>query len=98
MIIPFIFYKKNRKLKINFNPPALNHLIVPGLLITVGLFLAFMFVLAKTTWKILPFEENFPQSLAQTLAEQFSLALILLALTFLIISFQLWKKKNVSHK
>ena len=85
LAIPILLYFKNKAVPLDSNAKPSNHLVVPGFLISLGLFLASMYVLSRSRWRGFGPPEDFPPSLWQLASEQFWLALILIALSFLLI-------------
>ncbi len=94
LAIPILLYFKNKAVPPDSNAKTSNHLVVPGFLIGLGLFLASMYILSRSRWRGFGPPEDFPPTLWQLAQDQFWLALILIALSLALILSQVKRGKN----
>lgn len=92
--IPVWLYQKNKKMPQETGARTSNHLVAPGFLISLGLFLASMYILSRSKWRGFGPPEEMPLSFWPLAQDQFMLAVILIGLAFFIILAHLIKKKN----
>lgn len=94
LTVPVLLHLKNKKLPHETDAKTSNHLVAPGFLISLGLFLASMYILSRSKWRGFGPPEEMPPSFWRMLQDQFILAIILIGITFLIILAQSMRKKN----
>jgi len=94
LTVPILLYLKNKKIPSQSGARTSNHLVAPGFLISLGLFLASMYILSRSKWRGFGPPEEMPLSFWRMAQDQFILAIILIGITFLIILAHLIRKKN----
>jgi len=94
LMVPLSLYLKNKKMQPETDARISNHLVAPGFLISLGLFLASMYILSRSRWRGFGSPEEMPPSLWRLLQDQFLLAIILIGLAFFIILTHLIRKKH----
>ena len=94
LAIPGLLYLKNKKLPQETGATSSNHLVAPGFLISLGLFLVSMYILSRSKWRGFGPPEEMPPSLWRLAQDQFLLAIILIGLAFLVTLTHLVRKKH----
>ena len=94
LTIPFLLYLKNKKMPPETDARVSNHLVAPGFLISLGLFLVSMYILSRSKWRGFGPPEEMPPSFWRMVQDQFILAIILIGLAFFVILAHLIRKKN----
>ncbi len=94
LAIPILLYLKNKKVPLESGLKTSNHLVAPGFLISLGLFLTCMYILSRSRWRGFGPPEELPLTLWQLFLNQFWPALILIGLSLVLILFQLMRKKD----
>lgn len=94
LAIPILLYLKNKKVSLKSDLKTSNHLVAPGFLISLGLFLTCMYILSRSRWRGFGPPEELPPTLGQMVQNQYWLALILIGLSLVLILFQLKRKKD----
>ena len=92
--IPVWLYQKNKKMPQETGARTSNHLVAPGFLISLGLFLASMYILSRSKWRGFGPPEEMPPSFWRLAQDQFFLAVILIGVAFLVVLAHLIRKKN----
>ncbi|EQB62778.1 MAG: hypothetical protein RBG1_1C00001G0357 [candidate division Zixibacteria bacterium RBG-1] len=94
LTIPFLLCLKNKKMPPETDARVSNHLVAPGFLISLGLFLVSMYILSRSKWRGFGPPEEMPPSFWRMVQDQFILAIILIGLAFFVILAHLIRKKN----
>lgn len=94
LMIPLLLYLKNKAEPADSDAKISNHLVAPGFLVSLGLFLASMYILSRSRWRGFGPPEDFPPTLWQLAKDQFWPALILMALSLGLILSQVKRGKD----